>query len=120
VRVVIHPCRRVGIAQLIKFLVMKLIHSDLNPIFEIVVVFTANYFLVRDDVSVDSETLLVTDFVNFKIKLTQSFKDAHRNMMYVCAFIDVSDHTCMSICICSMFVEIESIHGLFLTGPRGP
>jgi hypothetical protein len=32
---------------------------------------------VRDDVLVDSETLSVTDFINFKIKLTQSFRDAH-------------------------------------------
>jgi hypothetical protein len=42
-------------------------------------------FLVGDDVFVDSETLLVTDFVNLKIKPTQSFKDAHRDG--VCVYI---------------------------------
>jgi hypothetical protein len=33
---------------------------------------------VGGDVPVDSETLLVTDFVNPKIKLTQSFRGAHK------------------------------------------
>jgi hypothetical protein len=33
---------------------------------------------VGGDVPVDSETLLVTDFVNLKIKPTQSFGGAHR------------------------------------------
>jgi hypothetical protein len=33
---------------------------------------------VEGDVLVDSETIFVTDFVNFKIKLTQSFRCAHR------------------------------------------
>jgi hypothetical protein len=33
---------------------------------------------VGGDVPVDSETLLVTDFVNIKIKPTQSFGGAHR------------------------------------------
>jgi hypothetical protein len=42
---------------------------------------------VRDDVPVDSETLLVTDFVNLKIKLAQSFKYTHRNKIYVHVFI---------------------------------
>jgi hypothetical protein len=39
---------------------------------------------VGDDVP---ETLLVTDFVNLKIKSVQSFKDAHRDRMYVHIFI---------------------------------
>jgi hypothetical protein len=33
---------------------------------------------VGGDVPVDSETLLVTDFVNLKIRLTQSFRGAHK------------------------------------------
>jgi hypothetical protein len=37
------------------------------------VVFTTNYFLVRDDVSINNNTLLMIDFINLKIKLTQSF-----------------------------------------------
>jgi hypothetical protein len=45
---------------------------------------------VGDDVSIDNETLLVTDFVNLKIKSTQSFKDAHRDRVYVRVFIKLS------------------------------
>jgi hypothetical protein len=34
------------------------------------VIFMSNYFFIEDDISVDSETLLVIDFINFKINLT--------------------------------------------------
>jgi hypothetical protein len=51
---------------------------------------------VGDGVPVDSETFLVTDFMNLKIKLTQSFKCAHGDMLYVCV------HR-VSIYICSVF-----------------
>jgi hypothetical protein len=46
---------------------------------------------VRGDISVHSETLLITDFVNLKIKLTQSFKYAYRDRM--CIFILMTDRT---------------------------
>jgi hypothetical protein len=46
---------------------------------------------VGDDVFVDSETLLVTDFMNLKIKPTQSFKDAHKDRVYIHVIIRVSD-----------------------------
>jgi hypothetical protein len=36
-------------------------------------------FSVVGDVSINSETFLMTDFINLKIKLTQSFRDAHKN-----------------------------------------
>jgi hypothetical protein len=36
---------------------------------------------VGGDVPVDSDALLVTDFVNLKIKPTQSFEVAHKDMM---------------------------------------
>jgi ABC-type uncharacterized transport system substrate-binding protein len=36
------------------------------------IVFMINFLLVKGDVFIDSEALLVTDFVNLKIKLTQS------------------------------------------------
>jgi hypothetical protein len=42
---------------------------------------------VEDNVPVDNKTLLVTDFINLKIKLTQSFRYAHKNRMYVYIFI---------------------------------
>jgi hypothetical protein len=51
---------------------------------------------VGGDVPVDSETLLVTDFVNFKIKSAQSFECAHRDRVYVRVFIGVNSCRCMS------------------------
>jgi hypothetical protein len=42
---------------------------------------------VGGDVPVDSDALLVTDFMNFKIKLAQSFEGAHRGKMYVCVYV---------------------------------
>jgi hypothetical protein len=43
---------------------------------------------VKDDVSIDSETILVIDFVNLKIKPAQSFGGAHRDRIYVCVYRD--------------------------------
>jgi hypothetical protein len=51
---------------------------------------------VRGDVPVDSEMFLMTDFVNFKIKPTQSFGGDYRDSVCVCVFIGVSACTCMS------------------------
>jgi hypothetical protein len=34
----------------------------------------------------------MTDFMNFKIKSTQSFRCAHRTKLYVYIFIEISDH----------------------------
>jgi hypothetical protein len=45
---------------------------------------------VGDDVPVDSVALLVTDFINFKIKPAQSFRGALRDRMYIHIFIEVS------------------------------
>jgi hypothetical protein len=53
--------------------------------------------LVGGDVPIDSEALLVTDFMNLKIKPAQSFRCAHRGRVCVHVFIWVSDRTCMSI-----------------------
>jgi hypothetical protein len=52
------------------------------------VVFMINYFLMVGDVPVDSESLLLTDFVNFKIKLAHSFGCAHRDRVYMCVHMD--------------------------------
>jgi hypothetical protein len=59
--------------------------------------------LVRGDISIDSETLLVTDFINLKIKPVQFLGGAHRDMVYVHVFIGVSARTCMSICVYTIF-----------------
>jgi hypothetical protein len=60
---------------------------------------------VGGDISVDSDTLLVTDFVNLKIKPAQSFRGAHRSRVCMCVFIGVSAHTCMNICVSTVFLK---------------
>jgi hypothetical protein len=45
---------------------------------------------VRGDVPVDSDALLVTDFINLKIKLAHSFRVAHRSRVCVRVFIVVN------------------------------
>jgi hypothetical protein len=62
---------------------------------------------VGGDVLVDSESLLVTDFVNLKIKPAQFFKGAHRDSVCMHVFIGVSARTCMSICVCTVFLKIS-------------
>jgi hypothetical protein len=42
---------------------------------------------VIGDVSVDSETVLITNFMNLKIKSTQSFGCVYRGRVCVCAHI---------------------------------
>jgi hypothetical protein len=79
----------VGSAQLVRFLVVELKHSGLNPIFNMSVVFILS---VGGDVPVNNDALLVINFVNLKIKLTQSFKGANRSSIYILMFIEVSDH----------------------------
>jgi hypothetical protein len=69
--------------------------------------------LVGYDVSVDSETLLMTDFMNLKIKSAQSFRVAHRSMMYVRVFIGVSAYMCMSIYVYTTFLKNHKINYSF-------
>jgi hypothetical protein len=69
---------------------------------------------VGDDVPIDNETFLMTDFVNLKIKPTQSFRCAHRSRVYVRVFIGVSVHICMNIYICTVFLKKLSM-ALFIT-----
>jgi hypothetical protein len=60
---------------------------------------------VRGGIPVDTEALLVTDFVNLKIKPAQYFRCAHRGRVYMCVFIGVSAHMCMSICVYIVFLK---------------
>jgi hypothetical protein len=60
---------------------------------------------VEGDGPVDRKTLLVTKFINLKIKPTQSFGGTHRSRVCMCVFIRVSAHTCMSIYICTVFLK---------------
>jgi hypothetical protein len=50
---------------------------------------------VRDDVPVDSETFLMTDFVNLKIKPSQSYESAYRSKVYMRIYIGIYNHMCM-------------------------
>jgi hypothetical protein len=63
---------------------------------------------VGGDIPVDSEALLVTDFMNLKINSTQSFRDAHRGRMYMRMFVELSAHTYMSIYVCTVFLKKTS------------
>jgi hypothetical protein len=47
----------------------------------------------------------VIEFVNLKIKLTQSFKDTYKSRICVRIFIGVSAHMCMSICVCTVLLK---------------
>jgi hypothetical protein len=60
---------------------------------------------VEGDVPIDNKALLVTDFMNLKIKSAQSIKYAYRGRMCMRVFIEVSAHTCMSIYICTEFLK---------------
>jgi hypothetical protein len=60
---------------------------------------------VRDDVLIGSDALLVADFVNLKIKPTQSFGVTHKCRVYVRVFIGVNAHICMSIYVCAVFLK---------------
>jgi hypothetical protein len=68
-----------------------------------------NYFLVGGDIFIDSETFLMTDFINFKIKSTQSLKNDYRSKMYVYIFIKMSAHTYTSIYIYTIFLKKRKI-----------
>jgi hypothetical protein len=112
-------CCRVSLAQLVKFLVVKLTHSNLNHRFDMSVTFTANYFF-GGDVSVDNESVLVTHFMNLKIKSAQSFRCGR---VYVHVFIRMSDHTCIIIYVCIMFlIFLKNIRlkGLFYGNVKSP
>jgi hypothetical protein len=68
------------------------------------------------DVSVDSETLLMTNFINLKIKPTQSFESAHSDRLYMRVFIGINIHMYISIFIYTVF--LKNIHMLRLAKAR--
>jgi hypothetical protein len=60
---------------------------------------------VGADVPIDSKVLLVTNFMNLKIKPTQSFECAHRGRICVHVFIEMGVHMCMTIYIFTVFLK---------------
>jgi hypothetical protein len=65
----------VDLAQLIRFLVVKLINSDSNPRFDMSVAFTANYSFSGRQYP-HRQRCAIGD--------QQSFRGAHRDSVYVC------------------------------------
>jgi hypothetical protein len=65
---------------------------------------------VGGDVSVNSETILVTDSVNLKIKPAQSFRGDHRDRVHMCVFIRVNARTRMNICIYTVFLKKDTCY----------
>jgi hypothetical protein len=65
---------------------------------------------VGGDVPVDSEALLVIDFMNLKIKPAQSFECAPRGRVCVRMFIGVIARTCMSIYVYTVFLKKKFKH----------
>jgi hypothetical protein len=64
---------------------IKLSHTIIVP-FKIHIRIRLIILSVGDDVSVNSDALLVIDFVNLNIKSVQSFGGAHKGRMYVCSY----------------------------------
>jgi hypothetical protein len=57
----------------------------------------------------------MTDFVNLKIKSVQSFRGDYKGRVCVRVLIGMSAHTCMIICICTVFLK-EDLHRAMETG----
>jgi hypothetical protein len=69
-----------------------------------------------DDVPVNSDTLLLIDFMNLKIKPAQFFRGDHR--IRLCVFIGVVTHMYISIYIYNVFIsKIPLFHASFKSSP---
>jgi hypothetical protein len=60
---------------------------------------------MKDDVSINSNMLLLTDFINLKIKSTQSFRDAHKKSIYSYIHKDECSYIYISIYIYNVFLK---------------
>jgi hypothetical protein len=78
----------VGLAQLVRFIVVELTHLGSILRFDTILYLWLIILLVRGDILIDNETLLVTDFVNLKIKPIQFFRSAYRGRICTHVFID--------------------------------
>jgi hypothetical protein len=64
---------------------------------------------VRDDVFIDRETLLMTDFMNLKIKPTYSFRGVHKDMVCTCAHIGECSCVYKDICLYCVSTKTSSL-----------
>jgi hypothetical protein len=67
-------------------------------------------FSVGGDILIDSETFLMTDFMNLKIKSAQLFGDVHMGRIYIRVFIGMSSRIYINICVCTIF--LKDVHKL--------
>jgi hypothetical protein len=74
---------------------------------------------VGGNVTVDSETFLVIDFINLKIKSTQSFKDVHKNRVCVHMFIEASACTYINMYYVSKKVDVNWAEQTLRSYPKG-
>jgi hypothetical protein len=85
--------------------VVELIYTVLNSRFDMSVIFTDNYSFSGRRRPINNESFLVTDFVNLKIKLTQSFKNIYRGKSYVYIFIGIGSHIYLNIYIYTILIK---------------
>jgi hypothetical protein len=90
--------------------VVELIYLISNFRFDMCNIFMTNYFLMRCDVPIDNEILLVIKFLNLKIRSSQSFKIIHKSMVCVHVFIRISTHTYIKIYGYTVFLKKELIN----------
>jgi hypothetical protein len=95
----------VGLTQLVRFLVVELAHSGLNPKFDISVAFTTNYSFSEWRRLHRQRCALGDQLHELKIKPGQSFGGAHRGRICVHVFIWASDRTYISIYVCTVFLK---------------
>jgi hypothetical protein len=88
---------------------VELSHPGSNHRFDMVVTFTTNYYFSGRRRPRRQRCALGDRLRESKIKPTQFFRDAHKDTLCVRVFIRVSAHTCMRICVCTVFLKK---HGL--------
>jgi hypothetical protein len=103
--------RRRGVHWTSRTVTKELIYSCSNFRFYMCVIFMTNYSFSRWWYPVDSNTLLVIDFVNLKIKSTQPFRVAHIDKICVHVFIKISAHIYIYIStyICIVFLTKKKV-----------
>jgi hypothetical protein len=60
---------------------------------------------VGDDVPIDNDVFLMTDFMNLRIKSAHSFICVHRDMICICMLIEINIYTNMNIYVYTIFLK---------------
>jgi hypothetical protein len=86
-----------SLAQLVKFLVVKLIHPDSNIRFGMSIAFMTNYYFSGTRRPRRQRNALSDRLRESQDQSAQSFEGAHRDRVYVRVFIEMSIYVCISI-----------------------